>query len=100
MPFDEGRAHTVGDIDLIDLDRVVVEVADGRRPGQALLAHASDIGIIRTPDGRAYAVAIYVTGQGTRLAREERIAQIARSIYDGYTVIAANDNTNWVNARY
>ena len=61
---------------------------------------SSDIGIIRTPDGRAYAVAIYVTGQGTRLAREERIAQIARSIYDGYTVIAANDNTNWVNARY
>ncbi len=77
-------------------------------PSEVLVAHktgslnntSSDIGIIRTPDGRAYAVAIYVTGQGTRLAREERIAQIARSIYDGYTVIAANDNTNWVNARY
>lgn len=77
-------------------------------PSEVSVAHktgslnntSSDIGIIKTPDGRAYAVAIYVTGQGTRLAREERIAQIARAIYDGYTVIAANDNTNWVNARY
>lgn len=63
---------------------------------------SSDIGIITTPDGRSYAVAIYVTGQGTRLAREERIAQIARAIYDGYgnSNVPANDNTNWVNARY
>ena len=29
-------------------------------------------------------VAIYVTGQGTRAAREARIASIARTIYDGY----------------
>ncbi len=61
---------------------------------------SSDIGIITTPNGRSYAVAIYVTGQGTRLAREERIAQIARAIYDGYGNVPANDNTNWVNARY
>lgn len=61
---------------------------------------SSDIGIIKTPDGRAYAVAIYVTGQGSRLARENRIAQIAKAIFDGYTELAANDNTHWVNARY
>ena len=30
------------------------------------------------------AVAIYVTGQGNRLNREARIAQIARAIYDDY----------------
>ena len=45
---------------------------------------ASDVGIIHTPDGRALAVAIYVTGQGGRSGREARIATIARTIYDGY----------------
>jgi beta-lactamase class A len=45
---------------------------------------SSDVGIIETPDGRAFAVAIYVTGQGSRPGREARIAQIARTIYDGY----------------
>ncbi len=46
---------------------------------------SSDIGIITGPDGRSIAVAIYVTGQGTRRNREARIASIARAIYDGYT---------------
>jgi len=45
---------------------------------------SSDVGVIQTPDGRAFAVAIYVTGQGNRLAREQRIASIARAVYDGY----------------
>lgn len=45
----------------------------------------SDVGIIHTPDGRAMAVAIYVTGQGGRTPREGRIATIARAIYDGYS---------------
>ncbi len=45
---------------------------------------SSDVGIIHTPDGRPVAVAIYVTGQGTKLNREARIASIARAIYDGY----------------
>jgi len=45
---------------------------------------SSDIGIIKTPDGRAMAVAIYVTGQGSRRQREARIATIARALYDGY----------------
>jgi beta-lactamase class A len=30
------------------------------------------------------AVAIYVTGQGGKPNRDERIAMIARTIYDGY----------------
>jgi beta-lactamase class A len=61
-------------------------------PSEARVAHktgslfntSSDVGIIQTPDGRSFAVAIYVTGQGTRLNREARIASIARALYDGY----------------
>ncbi|GFE73111.1 MULTISPECIES: serine hydrolase [Novosphingobium] len=61
-------------------------------PAEVVVSHktgslnntSSDIGIIETPDGHAYAVAIYVTGQGTRPNREARIASIARTIYDGY----------------
>jgi beta-lactamase class A len=45
---------------------------------------SSDVGIVQTPDGHAFAVAIYVTGQGSRPNRETRIANIARTIYDGY----------------
>lgn len=78
-------------------------------PGAATVAHktgslnntSSDIGIIRAPDGRAMALAIYVTGQGTRGEREARIAQIARGIYDGYVNQPANDNGRvWANGRY
>lgn len=63
-------------------------------PEEAAVAHktgtlsntTSDVGIINTPDGRAIAVAIYVTGQGGKPAREARIAAIARTIYDGYQI--------------
>jgi beta-lactamase class A len=73
-------------------------------PGGVTVAHktgslnntSSDIGIITTPDGRTIALAIYVTGQGTRLNREGRIATIARAIYDGYGESARN----YANARY
>lgn len=62
---------------------------------------SSDIGIIETPDGRAIAVAIYVTGQGTKVAREERIAAIARALYDGFAVRAQQNPTqNWARAPY
>lgn len=62
---------------------------------------SSDIGIIECPDGRAIAVAIYVTGQGTKLAREERIAAIARALYDGFAVRAQqNPVRNWTSAPY
>ena len=61
-------------------------------PADARIAHktgtlsntASDIGLVRTPDGRVYAIAIYVTGQGGHAGRDAKIASIARTIYDGY----------------
>lgn len=52
---------------------------------------SSDIGIVTGPDGRSIAVAIYVTGQGTRRNRERRIASIARALYDGYATEAARN---------
>jgi beta-lactamase class A len=51
---------------------------------------ASDIGIIESPDGRAIAVAIYVTGQGGKPNRDARIAEIARTLYDGYLYEASS----------
>jgi len=56
-----------------------------------LSSTASDVGIIRTADGRELAVAIYVTGQGTKAARDARIAMLARAIYDGYLAEASGD---------
>ena len=62
---------------------------------------SSDIGIIECPDGRTIAVAIYVTGQGSKLAREERIAAIARALYDGFAVRAQQSPVrNWASAPY
>jgi beta-lactamase class A len=62
---------------------------------------SSDIGLIECPDGRVIAVAIYVTGQGTKQAREERIAAIARALYDGFAAKAqANPTRNWASAPY
>ncbi len=58
---------------------------------------SSDIGIIEAPDGRAIAVAIYVTGQGARRAREARIATIARALYDGFAGNARSQPV-WTNA--
>ncbi len=56
---------------------------------------SSDIGLITTPDGRTFALAIYVTGQGTRDNRESRIANIARALVDGY-----GQSRQYANARY
>jgi beta-lactamase class A len=62
---------------------------------------SSDVGLIECPDGRTIAVAIYVTGQGTRAAREERIAAIARALYDGFAYRAQqNPVRNWTSAPY
>lgn len=62
---------------------------------------SSDVGLIECPDGRVIAVAIYVTGQGGKLAREERIAAIARALYDGFAARAQrNPVRNWANAPY
>ncbi len=73
-------------------------------PSDVLVAHktgslnntSSDVGFLTAPDGRTIAVAIYVTGQGTRRNREARIASIARAVYDGYTQPSAV----WVKATY
>lgn len=70
----------------------------GMLPEEAQVAHktgtlhntSSDVGVINTPDGRAIAVAIYVTGQGGKPARDARIASIARVIYDGYQIEASS----------
>ena len=75
-------------------------------PASATVAHktgslnntSSDIGIITMPDGRSIALAVYVTGQGTRPAREEKIAAIARALYDGYG--ARPRGGNWTSASY
>ncbi|WP_347302468.1 serine hydrolase [Croceibacterium sp. TMG7-5b_MA50] len=61
---------------------------------------SSDIGIMTGPDGRTIAVAIYVTGQGTRPAREAKIANLARALYDGYAQQAVVASRQMVNAQY
>lgn len=74
-------------------------------PSEARVSHktgslnntSSDIGIIESPDGRAIAVAIYVTGQGARRAREARIAALARALYDGFAAKARNRRV-WTDA--
>lgn len=61
-------------------------------PSDARIAHktgtlsntASDVGLVRTPDGQVYAIAVYVTGQGGHAGRDAKIAAISRTIYDGY----------------
>lgn len=64
----------------------------GLLPNDAIVGHktgtlnntSSDVGIIRTADGRNIAIAIYVTGQGSKPGRDMRIASIARTVYEGY----------------
>jgi beta-lactamase class A len=64
----------------------------GLLPNDAIVGHktgtlnntSSDVGIIRTADGRNIAIAIYVTGQGSKPGRDSRIASIARTVYEGY----------------
>lgn len=66
-------------------------------PGDVVVAHktgtlsntSSDVGLIQTSDGRVYAVAIYVTGQGGHAGRDAKIAAITRTLYDGYQVESA-----------
>lgn len=61
-------------------------------PQDAVIGHktgtlsntSSDVGLIRSADGRTMAVAIYVTGQGGKPGRDQRIASIARALYEGY----------------
>ena len=66
----------------------------GQMPADVLVAHktgtlydtSSDVGIVTGPDGHSIALAIYVTGgQNDHRYRFDRIALIARAIYDGYS---------------
>ncbi len=90
-------------IDAMERCRTGVRRIPAQMPSGVKVAHktgslnntSSDIGIITGPDGNAVAVAIYVTGQGTRLNREGRIATIARAIYDGY-----GQSRQYATARY
>ena len=50
-----------------------------------LWAQTSDVGIIRLPDGRNVALAVFVTGQGSHAAQAQTIAQVARTVYDSFT---------------
>lgn len=63
---------------------------------------SSDVGIVQTPDGRTIALAIYVTGQGSKPARDARIAAIAKAIVEGYSAPTegAAADTHWANARF
>lgn len=77
----------------------------GQMPSYVQVSHktgslnntSSDVGFIQSPDGRTIAVAIYVTGQGTRRNREARIAEIARALYDGFDS-KARSGPVWTNA--
>jgi len=61
-------------------------------PAGTLVAHktgtlwsqTSDVGIIRMPDGRKVALAVFVTGQEPHAAQASVIAQVARAVYDSY----------------
>ncbi|RPF71238.1 serine hydrolase [Aurantiacibacter spongiae] len=89
-------------IDTMERCRTGTRRIPAMMPGGVTVAHktgslnntSSDIGILTSPDGRAIALAIYVTGQGSRLARERRIASIARGIYDGYAEAEARRYAN------
>ena len=50
-----------------------------------LWAQTSDVGLIRLPDGRKVALAVFVTGQESHSAQAQVIAQVARAVYDSYT---------------
>ena len=85
------------------------------RPSTRPLARtASDIGIFHTPDGRAIAAAIYVTGQSPSMAiengsrgqklearanRDARISTITQALYSGFGR-PLDEGRNWANAEY
>jgi beta-lactamase class A len=52
-----------------------------------LYGQTSDVGIIRMPDGRAVALAVFATGrERTHAARASKIAEITRTVYDSFNV--------------
>ena len=78
----------------------------GQMPTGVMVAHktgtlwntSSDVGIVTGPDGHAIALAIYVTGGGSNHKyRFDKIAEIARAVYDGYLSQPAQV---WASATY
>jgi beta-lactamase class A len=78
----------------------------GQMPTGVMVAHktgtlwntSSDVGIVTGPDGHAIALAIYVTGgKSDHKYRFEKIATIARAVYDGYQQQPAQV---WASASY
>jgi beta-lactamase class A len=78
----------------------------GQMPTGVMVAHktgslyntSSDVGIVTGPDGHAIALAIYVTGgKNDHRYRFEKIATIARAVYDGYQAQPAQV---WASASY
>jgi beta-lactamase class A len=78
----------------------------GQMPTGVMVAHktgtlwntSSDVGIVTGPDGHAIALAIYVTGgKSDHKYRFEKIAEIARAVYDGYQAQPAQV---WASATY
>ena len=78
----------------------------GQMPTGVMVAHktgtlyntSSDVGIVTGPDGHAIALAIYVTGGGgNHQYRFDKIATIARAVYDGYQTQPAQV---WASATY
>jgi beta-lactamase class A len=78
----------------------------GQMPTGVMVAHktgslyntSSDVGIVTGPDGHAIALAIYVTGgRNDHKYRFEKLAEIARAVYDGYQAQPAQV---WASATY
>ena len=73
-------------------------------PTEAIFAHKTgtlagvtdDVGIVRLPDGRHLAIAIFVAGPGGHSAHAALIAQIARALYDGYSQPQMGANQEFV----
>lgn len=49
-----------------------------------LWAQTSDVGLIRLPDGRNVALAVYVTGREPHAVQAKMIAEVARAVYDSF----------------
>jgi beta-lactamase class A len=64
----------------------------GMLPAGTLVAHktgtlwaqTSDVGLIRLPDGRNVALAVFVTGRESHAVQARLIAQVARAVYDSF----------------
>ena len=101
---EESRAVLIG---AMERCRTGTRRIPAQMPDNVLVAHktgslnntSSDIGILTLPDGRSIALAIYVTGQGAKRQREHRIAEIARTIHDGFAARQPSSR-EWVSARY